>query len=39
MNNLEKNEFMENHKWGGSGIERLLFEFILDKFDVGCNVI
>jgi hypothetical protein len=39
MNDLEKNEFIENHKWGGSGIERSLFEFILDNFDVGCNVI
>jgi len=28
----EINNFMDSHKWGGSGIERCVFEFILKRF-------
>jgi hypothetical protein len=31
--------FIKNHKWGGSGIESVLFEFILDKIKPGSTII
>lgn len=34
-----KIEFLNNHKWGGSGIERCVFEYILDKIKIGSTVI
>lgn len=32
-------EFINSHKWGGSGIERCLFEFIINKIPSGSTVI
>lgn len=34
-----KNIFLENHKWGGSGIERELFEFILNNFNTNSIIV
>ena len=39
MNMINKNEFLNNHKWGGSGIEKCLFDYILDKDEVGSTII
>lgn len=39
--NMEQNEldFLNSHKWGGSGIERCLFEFILNKIKPGSTIL
>lgn len=37
MNDI--NVFINNHKWGGSGIEKCVFEFILDKIPQGSTII
>jgi len=34
-----KKEILDNHKWGGSGIEKELFEFILDEFEEGTTIV
>jgi hypothetical protein len=32
-------EFLDTHKWGGSGIERSCFEFILKNIEIGSEII
>jgi hypothetical protein len=36
---IELENFLDTHKWGGSGIERSCFEFILKNIEIGSGII
>lgn len=37
---ISKNGLMKNNiKWGGSGIEKILFDYILENIEIGSNII